>query len=139
MSSYEIPFKSTKDKTKNFLKTIQEMIYSNDMKKKKKTQYVKKDNKKYIKTKGKMRLVHFGKKGGKYFIKDGKKHYIPKNARLITKSKIYKGGFLDNEVVTSAITVASLFGLAKKLEKDIKQTKKVNKKKKVVKTKKLLK
>mgnify|MGYP001224666389 CR=1 FL=1 len=128
MSSYEVPFKSSKDHTKKFLKTIEKMIESNEVKKKK--QFVKSDAKKYIKAKGRTRLVYFGKKGGKYYLKDGKKHYIPKNAKLITKSKIYKGGYLNNDVITSTITIATLFGLAKKLQKDLKskKTKKTKKK-----------
>ena len=127
MSKYDLPFKSKKDHTKKFLKTIEKMIEANENTKK--TQYVKSDTKKYIKAKGRKRLVHFGKKGGKYYIEKGIKHYIPKNAKLITSSKIYKGGYLSNDYLTSIITIATLFGLANKLKKDIKQEKKIKVKK----------
>lgn len=123
MSNYEIPFKSDKNHTKQFLKTIEKMIETNETKKKK--QFIKSDIKKYIKAKGRKRLVHFGKKGGKYYIEKGVKHYIPKNAKLITSSKIYKGGLPCQDYLTSAVTIATLFSLANKLKKDIKKDKKV--------------
>lgn len=113
---YQVPFKKhMTDKKKLFLKTLQEMLAKNEMKKK---PLKPKRIKEYIKISGRKRLVHTGKKGGKYYLKDKKKHYIPKGTKLIRGMKggcslcLSGGGGID---LNGALTAAGLFTFSKML------------------------
>lgn len=113
---YQVPFKKhMTNKKKLFLKTLQEMLAKNEMKKKPlKPQRIKE----YIKISGRKRLVHTGKKGGKYYLKDKKKHYIAKGTKLIKGMKggcslCQSGGRGTN--LSGTLTASSLFTLNRML------------------------
>jgi|TARA_R110002074_G_scaffold169679_2_gene331453 hypothetical protein len=107
---YKVPFKKTKtSKKETFLKTLQQMLATNEVTKKRKKTVL--TGKKYIKINGKKRLVHVGKKGGRYYIKNKKKCYIPKNKKLIGGcGACMSGGGID---LSGSITAATLFMISK--------------------------
>ena len=113
---YQIPFKKhITDKKKLFLKTLQEMLAKNEMKKK---PLKPKRIKEFIKISGRKQLVHTGKKGGKYYLKDKKKHYIPKGTTLISEmnggcSLCQSGGERIN--LSGTLTPSGLFTLNRML------------------------
>ena len=130
---YQVPFKKhMTDKKKLFLKTLQEMLAKNEMKKK---PLKPRKMKEYVKINGRKRLVHTGKKGGKYYLKEKKKHYLAKGIKLIRGMKggcslcQTGGGGID---LNGALTAAGLFMFSKMLN----ERKIVNKKKKTKKLKK---
>ena len=98
---YKVPFKKTKtSKKETFLKTLQQMLATNEVTKKRKKTVL--TGKKYIKINGKKRLVHVGKKGGRYYIK---------NKKLIGGcGACMSGGGID---LSGSITAATLFMISK--------------------------
>ena len=110
---YKIPFKKKKSKKNLFLKTLQEMLVSNDKKQKNPKKNIKKLVKKYVKVNGRKYLIHIGKKGGKYYIKNKKKHYLKKDYKLIGGNEMTGG---NSPELIDSITAAALFMLSKWLK-----------------------